>query len=165
MEVILIRHATALPRGEKWPDDRERPLSSRGQQRGAQAARGLARLLDEPPTLVLTSPLVRTLQTAALLTRHADWPSAVECVELSPGRGSAGVLTRLRKERHPRVALVGHEPGLGNLLAYSLWGEPRGEVFEVKRFAAALLSFPDLPRAGKATLHWLVPPRLLRACQ
>jgi phosphohistidine phosphatase len=162
MEILLIRHAIALPRDlQRWPDDGERPLSPDGMTRGRRAAQGLKRLVATPPR-VLVSPLLRTRQTAELLQKHAEWPAAVQCPELAPGKAPRALLTRLRQEDEDLVALVGHEPGLGELIALSLWGQSVSNAFEVKRFAAALLSFRRRPRAAQGTLHWLVPPRMLR---
>jgi phosphohistidine phosphatase len=111
----------------------------------------------------LTSPLLRTRQTAAALARHAGWPAAVETPELAPGESPRAVLALLRQERSGLVALVGHEPDLGELICLALVGQARAGTFEMKRFAAALLAFPRAARAGEGTLRWLVPPRLLRS--
>jgi phosphohistidine phosphatase len=163
MEILLVRHAIAEARdSERWPDDDERPLAPKGIARARKAAQGLLRLAGRPERM-LTSPLVRTRQTAALLAQHAGWPAAVDFLELAPGKTPQAALGRLRREPGPLVALVGHEPGLGELIALALLGEARPGAFEMKRFAAALVSFPGAPRAGRGTLRWLVPPRLLRA--
>jgi phosphohistidine phosphatase len=167
MEILLIRHAIALPRDlARWPDDGERPLSPDGMSRGRRAAQGLKRLVPTPPR-VLVSPLLRTRQTAELLQKHAEWPAALVCPELAPekaprAKAPRALLTRLRQEEEELVALVGHEPRLSELIALSLWGQSVPGAFEVKRFSAALLSFRKQPRAAQGTLHWLVPPRMLR---
>src|SRR5436853_7070712 len=65
-ELYLIRHGIAEERGDRWPDDAKRPLTEDGIDRLRKEARGLARLgisID----LVLTSPLVRTKQTAEIV--------------------------------------------------------------------------------------------------
>jgi phosphohistidine phosphatase len=161
MEILLVRHALALPRDSgRWPDDGERPLAPEGIARARKAAPGLMRLSDRPER-VLTSPLLRTRQTAKLLTQHASWPVAVEAAELSPDGTPRAVLALLRKEQPEIIALVGHEPGLSELISLAVLGEVK-PAFEVKRFAAALVAFPGVARAGYGTLRWLVPPRLLR---
>lgn len=164
-DIVLIRHAIALPRDSKrWRDDRERPLDPQALPRARKTARGLKRLAD-PPGRVLTSPLLRTRQTAQLLTQQAGWPAAVECPQLAPGEAPRAVLALLRAEQEASlIALVGHEPGLGELISFALLGQVKPGAFQMKRFAAARVSFPQAPRAGQGQLLWLVAPRLLRRC-
>jgi phosphohistidine phosphatase len=163
MELLVVRHAIAFERNAKrWPDDGERPLSPRGVARARKAAAGL-KVIARPPARVLASPLRRTLQTAAILTEGAGWPTAVGCPELLPGAAPEALLRRLRRMPDKCIALVGHEPGLGRLIAECLTGSARGKPFELKKLAAALLAFPGAARAGGAQLIWLAPPRMLRA--
>jgi phosphohistidine phosphatase len=165
MDVLLVRHAIALPRDiQRWPEDELRPLSPRGVQRGRKAAAGLKRLIKRPQR-VLTSPWVRARQTAALLADSADWPRPIACAELAPGRPTEAVLALLRREPEKLIALVGHQPDLGELIALALPGDAPPDAFELKRFSVALLSFRGEARANSATLSWLLPPRVLRSLQ
>jgi len=163
MDLLIVRHAIAFERNPKrWPDDGERPLSPDGMLRARKSAAGLKRIAERP-VRVLTSPLVRAKQTAAILTDCAGWPKAVECVELSPVETPEAVLEALRGIRDKRIAVVGHQPSLGQLIALCLPGGVRPEAFDLKKTGVASLSFNDSPRAGHATLHWFLPPRILRA--
>ena len=66
-------------------------------------------------------------------------------------------------ESHPpgaTVALVGHEPVLGALLA-RLLGAKQDDGLAFKRGGAALVDLPDGP-AGAGRLLWFVEPRILR---
>ena len=77
MELLIVRHAIACERhGQRWPDDADRPLSSRGVARARRAAEGLRRIAPRP-LQVLASPLERTRHTAAILTKYAGWPDAL----------------------------------------------------------------------------------------
>src|SRR5215472_6424432 len=106
MELLLVRHAIAQERNPKrWPDDGERPLSAGGAARARTAASGLKRI-TERPALVLTSPLLRTRQTAAILTVAARWPRARTCAQLAPGSTPEEVFALLARERATRIALV-----------------------------------------------------------
>ena len=59
MLLLLVRHAQAGERdAERWPDDRQRPLTNPGRAAHAKVSRALRRL-DLSPTLVLTSPWTR----------------------------------------------------------------------------------------------------------
>ena len=163
MELLVIRHAIALARSAtRWPDDAERPLSPQGEARARKAALGLKRI-TEHPAQVLVSPLRRAQQTAAILTQFAGWPEARECVQLLPGAAPEGLLALLARSRGSRIAVVGHQPGLGRLLAACLPGSVGAAAFEFRKMAAALLAFQGAARAGRGRLIWLLPPRILRA--
>lgn len=164
MELLILRHAIAFPRDSKrWPDDAERPLTVEGVKRARRAAAGLKRIATQP-TLVLTSPLVRARDTAAIFAQAARWPKAVECEALSPGGSLEGVLDAVRRQgaKAECVAVVGHQPHLGRLLALCLRGDARPEAFELKKSAVVCLRFEGQPRAGQAILTALLAPRTLR---
>ena len=164
MELLLVRHAIAFERDpRRWPDDDERPLCPRGIERARQAAAGLKRLTQRPAR-VLVSPLRRTRQTAALLSRYAGWPEAVPCEALRPGTAPGTLLAQLPRSRNARLAVIGHEPDLSALLALCLDGGPRrGLTF--RKMGVACVSFPGAARAGGGELAGFLPPRLLRAAR
>jgi phosphohistidine phosphatase len=164
MDLLILRHAVAFPRNAKrWPDDSKRPLTMEGVKRARRAAVGLKRV-GKPPTLVLTSPSVRARDTAAIFAQAARWPDAVECAALSPGGSPEDVLEALRRQgaKAECVAVVGHQPHLGRLLALSLRGDARAEAFELKKSAVGRLQFEGPPYAGQGVLKWLLGPRILR---
>jgi phosphohistidine phosphatase len=163
MELLVVRHAIAFERNAKrWPDDAARPLTPRGTARAGKAAAGL-KVIAPRPARVLASPMRRALETAAILTEQAGWPTAIECPELLPGATSEALLALLRRMPDKCIALVGHEPGLGRLIAEYLTGSARGRTFELKKLGAALLEFPGAARAGGGHLLWMARPRMLRA--
>ena len=165
MELLIVRHAIAFERNDRrWPDDGGRPLSPRGVTRARRAAAGLRRM-TERPTRVLTSPLERARQTAAILTTQAGWPRAVESALLLPGAPPEVLLNALARLRERRVAVVGHQPDLGRLLAICLAGNAGSSAFELRKMGVALIAFPAAAHAGRGALQWLVPPRLLRAAR
>ena len=164
MELLILRHAIAFPRDAKrWPDDARRTLTMEGVKRARRAAAGLKRMAKRP-ALVLTSPLARARDTAVIFAQAARWPNAVECTALSPGGSPEEVLEALRRQgaKAECVAVVGHQPHLGRLLALSLRGDARAEAFELKKSAIACLRFAGPPRAGQGVLEWLLTPRILR---
>jgi phosphohistidine phosphatase len=162
VELLIVRHAIAFERDRhRWRDDGARPLSPAGTRRARKAACGLKEFSKVPDRL-LTSPLVRAVQTAQILTDFAGWPQAEEVVELSPGESALAVLTLLGKDRSKRVAVVGHQPGLGALLTACLLGDGGALPIEMKKNAVACVSFEGSPRPGHAALQWLATPRMLR---
>lgn len=164
MDLLIVRHAIAFPRDAKrWPDDAKRTLTMEGVKRARRAATGLKRIAKRPE-LVLTSPLLRARDTAAIFAQAARWPEAVECAALSPGGSPDEVLDALRRQggKAECAAVVGHQPHLGRLLALCLRGDARAEAFELKKSAVVCVRFEGPPRAHQGILTALFPPRSLR---
>jgi phosphohistidine phosphatase len=160
--LYLVRHAIAEERGEKWPDDSQRPLTDEGIRRWRRQAAGLV-AIDARPDLILTSPFVRARQTADFLA--AAWPKKPKVVELEAlqvGGRPRDVLKALEPfAKHASLALVGHEPGLGELAAL-LVGFKTAQEFRkggVARIDVAILP----PPAGSGSLQWWLTPRVLRS--
>jgi len=117
MQLYVVRHGIAVDSGAGDPDE-WRPLTEKGRRRFQKTARAfgnLGRKLD----LILTSPLVRAVQTAEILARALR-------------QDEVGVLEELRSEVPPAklfgalsqqvedgegVALVGHDPQMTKLVA------------------------------------------------
>ena len=164
-ELYLIRHAVAEERGESWPDDAKRPLTDDGTARMRKAARGLVKM-GVAFDVVLTSPYVRTRQTAEIVaTAYDERPPIVAIDSLAPGGSVQSVLSDLeRQTRRSRIAIVGHEPNIGELAArlagsrYPLEFK-KGAVcrIDVKTFPAGpgppplVRDHEDSPRAAQVT--------------
>jgi len=165
MELLIVRHAIAFEAdARRWPDDGERPLCPQGIARARKAAAGLKQLVRAPGR-VLVSPLLRARQTSAILTEVAGWPKASDCAELAPGGSPEELLAVLKRMPESRIAVVGHEPGLGRLVAASLPGSPAAQGFRFRKMGAVMLTFPGAARPRSARLEWLVPARVLRAAR
>src|SRR5207248_854565 len=133
MDLLIIRHAIAFERDRhRWHQDAARPLSPAGIRRARKAAAGLKELTRRPQHF-FTSPLLRARQTAQILTDIAGWPAAQEMLELSPGEPPLAVLNLLAKDRGKLTAVVGHQPGLGHLLAACLLGGSGSLPIEMKK--------------------------------
>jgi len=160
-EIYLIRHGVAEERDERWPDDSKRPLSADGMARMEKTARGLARL-GVGFDVILTSPLVRTRQTADILAAEIDGhPPVTNTDALAPGGDHAAVIAALEKHsRKQRIALVGHEPGIGELAARLVGSR---HPIEFKKGAVARIDLDEIPPNGPGDLRWLVPSKFLRA--
>jgi hypothetical protein len=77
--------------------------------------------------LVLSSPFVRAWQIAELL-EQAGWPAPVCCEELETDYPPHKVLNVLERYGDlSSVAIVGHRPGLHELVSYLLTGDMLGE--------------------------------------
>jgi phosphohistidine phosphatase len=159
-ELYLIRHGIAAERGEAWPDDTTRPLTDAGVRRLRKIAAGLAEV-GVTFDIVLSSPLVRAKQTAEVVAAGLDpHPPVVVTEALSPGGAYSGVLDELAQHaRRRRIALVGHEPGIGALAARLIGSR---HSLEFRKGAVARIDVAALPPTGAGSLRWFLTPRLLR---
>ena len=160
-ELYLIRHGVAEERGEAWPDDTKRPLTEDGMSKLRKAARALERLgvaLD----VIVTSPLVRTRQTAEVIAGGLEpHPLVVTADSLAPGGTVAALLSDLEKHaKRERVALVGHDPGIGELAA-RLVGTRHPIPF--KKGAVCRIDVEGLPPVGPGDLRWFLTPKIMRS--
>ena len=106
--------------------------------------------------------VVPSKATAEIL--HQAFPSAerLEIPELRPDAGAEAVAHWLGfVSTQARVALVGHEPDLGALVAWLTTGSPR-PYMHLKKASAVLLECEGRPGPGSAVLSWALPPRHLR---
>jgi phosphohistidine phosphatase len=158
--LYLVRHAIAAERGEDWPDDDKRPLTERGIARFKEAVSGL-KALDVELDEVFTSPLVRAKQTAELLAAGVKGKPAVKILDaLSPGHTPASILAQLAKSaRSRRIALVGHEPGLGELAAHLIGA---GRALPFKKGGICRVDVESLTSRRAGALAWFVTPKVLR---
>ena len=159
-DLYLVRHAIAAERGEEWPDDSRRPLTETGTARFKEVVKGLAWLnveIDE----IFTSPLVRAKQTANLLAHGLANKAAVKTLEaLAPGQSARMVMSELsRCAKRRRIALVGHEPDLGELAAHLL-GSPRALIFQ--KGGICHIAVQGLTSRRPGELVWFLPPKVLR---
>ena len=158
--LYLVRHAIAEERGPDYPDDTKRPLTRRGRERMRRGVAGF-RALKPGVELILTSPLVRTVHTAEILSAGLDDAPIEALPALAPGHSPRQVAQALAESSKADViALVGHEPDLGKLAAW-LIGCRRPIPF--RKGGIARFDVKSLPPAQDGTLIWLATPRLLRS--
>jgi len=110
MDLILWRHADA----EDGRSDLERALTPKGHKQAAAVAKWLRKRLPEDYELV-SSPAVRARQTAEALGRGIRVDR-----QLAPGASVEAILKAAGNRG--TVVVVGHQPDLGNALAYLLSG-------------------------------------------
>jgi phosphohistidine phosphatase len=160
-ELYLIRHGVSEERGDAWPDDGKRPLTAKGMSKLRVAARGLARLGVSFDVMV-SSPLVRTRQTAEIIAGGLEpHPTITTLDSLAPGGSNTAVLADLEKfVKRERIALVGHEPGIGELAARLLGSR---HAIPFKKGAMCRIDVETLPPSGPGELRWFLPPRMLKS--
>jgi phosphohistidine phosphatase len=159
-ELYLVRHGVAAERGDDWPDDAKRPLTATGVSRFREVVEGLVWFgvgIDE----IYSSPLVRAWQTAELLSAGmSDRPAVRMLDELAPGHEPSTVLAELAKRvKRRRVALVGHEPDLGEFAAVLLGAQ---RALQFRKGGVCRIDVDRLGASASGSLIWFLPPKVLR---
>ncbi len=119
MQVFLVRHAEAAP----GQPDELRPLTPHGREQARELGgrlRGERTRID----VVLTSPLLRALETGRLVARELGVSVRV-AEELAPGATPDALVRAVRDAASAGEAVVaiGHQPDCGRIAA-ALTGEP-----------------------------------------
>ena len=129
VKLYVMRHGPAedtSPTGR----DGDRALTTEGRDRTRAVARALV-AEDEAPLTIVSSPLIRALQTAEIVAAVSDLerrvreakdaggaPGAVEIRrEMAPGGDALRLVLELARSGRKRAMVVGHEPDLSMLVA------------------------------------------------
>ncbi|MET0406436.1 MAG: histidine phosphatase family protein, partial [Cystobacter sp.] len=108
MPLMLVRHAHA--EAEHRLGDEARPLSLEGRSSFRAHARKLARLT--PMVGIITSPLVRAIQTAEILAEAFGLTQVELLPELRPRPHASRRILDVAREYGAGWMLVGHNPSL-----------------------------------------------------
>lgn len=164
MELYIIRHAIAQQIGRKNDFlDEKRTLTSEGRERMREAARGLRKLGVEFD-LILTSPLVRAVETAEIIAHSLglNKKEIQETVNLAPGASSEELFAEIKgRAGAESIALVGHEPDLGNLISRIVLGS-EGLAVQLKKGSTCLIEVLETVPTIRGKLVWLLTPKQLR---
>jgi phosphohistidine phosphatase len=159
MKLYVMRHGPAEEDTESGSDS-DRALSVEGRRCVLNVAEALLEAGEEPLE-VLTSPLVRTVQTAevvAIVTKLGDRRGTVRTRrELAPSGNSAPLARRFAAGGRRRTMFVGHEPDLSALVS-ALLGVQLGRPFE-KAMVVGLHVPPD---GGPCRLRFVLEPKTLQ---
>jgi phosphohistidine phosphatase len=150
MDLILWRHAEA----EDGGPDLARALTGKGRKQAVHVAEWLQQRLPAKFAL-LASPAVRAQQTAEALGEK------IKTVErLAPGARVTDILEAAGWPDHKgTVVVVGHQPDLGNAIAYLLSGS-QGD-WSLKKGALCWVSNRDRDGETQVVLRAAISPDLL----
>jgi phosphohistidine phosphatase len=157
VRLYFLRHGAAADRDAWHGDDADRPLTDEGRERIAREARTIARLglaLD----VIVTSPLVRARQTAAIVAEALEMrEKLVEDRRLAPGFDIVGLAGILETHRDAAVVMVvGHEPSMSATIGRLIGGA----AIDFKKGSLARVDLLD-DSHWRGMLVWLVPPKIL----
>jgi phosphohistidine phosphatase len=156
MQLFVIRHGIAED-AAPGQDDASRELTEDGERKLKKIVKGLRRL-DVDFERILTSPWRRAAQTAiALRSLCDDPPLSTDLLAQSP----KAELLALIAEMNETTAVVGHEPWLGELVAWLAFGDQRhGEALQLKKGGVVWMEGSCVP--GGMLLRAVLPPSVIR---
>ena len=134
--------------------DFDRALTPSGRERVKVVAARLAEL-DEAPKVIISSPLVRALQTAEIVAAELGALTVETHRAMAPGGPANDLALEQAHQGKKRVMVVGHEPDLSGLVASLLRGG-----FEHDMLKAMVVGL-SIDTAGPATLRFVLDPKSL----
>jgi phosphohistidine phosphatase len=158
--LLLLRHAKSSW-ADSAPDDHARPLNERG-RRDAPRMGDLIRVRRVSPEVIISSDAVRARLTAEAVAETARYASKILLdprLYLADPRSIVEVLQTVPDAKADTVMIVGHNPGLEDLIA-----RLTGEHHEMPTCALARIVLPiarwcDLSMSSEGTLLALWRPK------
>jgi phosphohistidine phosphatase len=158
MEIYILRHGIADEAKAGVPD-KDRALTDPGREK-LHAVLEQAHEAGAKPTLILTSPYRRALQTARIAGHVLGCNKIVETEVLTPDSTPKAVWEAICGHRKlGALLLAGHEPLLGMTVGYLL-GAPSLRV-DLKKAALVRIDQETLSGAPRGVLKWMLTPRLV----
>ena len=162
-ELYIMRHGIATERGHGTAGDFKRKLTPDGRAKVEKIAMGLTRLGVEFDC-ILTSPLVRALETAQIVLDTYQGKMPMEVHDgLRPGESADALLNFLSQQQQKarRILLVGHEPDLSSFAARLLGAGESNLV--LKKGGCCLIELDEISIQSKGRLIWWLTPRVLKS--
>lgn len=161
MKIYLMRHASAVERlGGAIVNDSQRPLTEEGREEARCVANALKKL-NARPNFIVSSPLVRTRQTAEIIKEVLGIEGELKIADgLAPGGTASEVFKNLKKmPPFEEIFLVGHEPDIGRISADLMLAGPE-VMLPFKKAAVIRVDVQDLPPSWPGTLKWFLNPKI-----
>jgi len=159
MIIYFLRHANAGQKRLNAKQDEKRPLDEEGIAQCRYMGRWL-NSLDTHVDLILSSPLKRATQSAALVANEIACEQKIETTPaLRPEATYESFRELLRKVGGlEAVMVVGHNPSMSRFLSLLVTGGLSERGIEMKKGSVARVELG----AKRAVLNWLMNPRLIK---
>jgi len=159
MLIYVLRHGIAET-AQAGMRDADRALTEEGFKKLKSILRAV-RAAEASPSVILTSPYRRAVQTAELAAQVLEFEGEVVQVKsLAPASEAEDVWEDIRLHRQEdQVLLSGHEPLLGQVIGFLL-GVPSLQV-DLKKAGIACVQVDAFGPRPRGVLKWLLAPKLV----
>ncbi len=160
MIVYFLRHASAGQHRLNPVQDEKRPLDKEGIEQCRYVGRWL-NSMDTHVDQILSSPLKRATQTAALVGNEIEYEQRIELTPvLQPGADYESFRQLLQKLSDlEAVMVVGHNPAMSRFLSLLVTGGVSDWAIEMKKGSVARVEVGP----KRSTLNWLITPRVVKS--
>lgn len=155
----MLRHAIAETRRQGRPDA-ARELTPSGMRKLRMVLRR-ARQAGVSPAVILTSPYERAKQTAEAAAESLGCRKVIITKALVPSSSPADVWKQISGIEALSVLIVGHEPLLGQFVAFLL--NCRDFELDLKKGTLVRLDVAVSEAHPTAVLKWMLTPKLAGA--
>jgi phosphohistidine phosphatase len=158
LELYLLRHGIAEDRAPSGRDA-DRALTDAGKHKLEKVLKR-AHKAGVHPTLIVSSPYKRAMETAEIAARELEYNSEiVRSDRLTPNSSPPDLWSEIRAHRdEPSILLAGHEPLFSATVAYLL-GSTRAMV-EFRKGALVRIDFSTIGAEPRGVLQWMLTPKL-----
>ena len=157
MRLILIRHGDAE---DYAGSDFQRNLSAKGRSQAKKVGKFLSGIEDLDKAALVFSPYLRAAQTAKIITENSEhYYVFIEDKRLGCGMSPQDAFEVIRElAEEDMVIMVGHQPDIGELIAYLL--NMSFAAVHVSKASVALLEIEGLRRGG-GSLEGFIPVKYM----
>jgi phosphohistidine phosphatase len=163
MEVYILRHGIAEEQRAGRPDS-TRKLTGAGKVKLRQVLE-TARAAGVKPTLILTSPYVRAVETAEMAAGILECAAQIVKTDaLLPSAAPKAVWRLIREHAGQTAVLIaGHEPLLSETASFLLGAS--SVLMDLKKGALVRIDLDRLDEAPRGVLQWLLTAKLAAGCR
>jgi phosphohistidine phosphatase len=156
MQIYLLRHGIAEDAAPGRPDS-ERPLTSEGREKLRRVLKR-ARSADCAPSVILSSPYKRAVETSAVAAEVLAYENQVVKVpSLVPEGSPEEVWQEIRRRPNERAILLSsHEPLMSTMVAFLL--DSPALLVDMKKAALVRIDCERLGPRPKGVLKWMLTP-------
>jgi len=159
MDIYVLRHGDAEEGGAGLAD-RDRKLTAKG-KRDLKAVLKVARKADVKPDVILTSPLRRAQETAAIAAEVLGCENVVETRNLTPGARPELIWKEIGTDyKVDSILLAGHQPHLGSLVGLLL---EAAVMVDLKKSAMVRIETHGRLGPPRGVLKWMITTKTTKA--
>jgi phosphohistidine phosphatase len=156
MELYLLRHGIAE---DNAATDADRQLTEEGRQKLRRVLKRAA-AAGVHPSLILSSPYKRALETAEIAAAELDYKGKILRVgSLTPDSSPPSVWSEIRGHRdESAILLAGHEPLFSSTVAFLLGSTQ--EMIDFRKAALVRIDVHGFGAQPQGVLQWMLTPKL-----